>query len=114
MGKERREPKKNWKSIREVPISTINDHSLTIEGNANDFTQNVVERISSNESRGSSIARLGIPALIIQRTTSIGSRTESTKSHDGARPRSILSVVELSVEDMEPRMYVYIKINIKM
>jgi hypothetical protein len=113
MGQERRQPKKNWKSIREVPISTINDHSLTIEGNANDFTQNFVERISSNESRGSSLARLGIPALVIQRTTSIGSsrdrhssRTESTKSQDGARPRSILSVVEMSVEDIKPRMYV--------
>ena len=79
---------------------------MTIEGNANDFTQNFVERISTNESRGSSLARLGIPALIMQRTTSIASRTESTQSHDGARPKSILTIVEMSVEDIQPGTYV--------
>ena len=80
---------------------------MTIERNANDFTQSVGERLSSNASKGSSLTRLGIPALIMQRTTSIGSRTESTKSQDTIRPRSILSVVEMSVEDIKPRMYAY-------
>ena len=72
-----------------------------------DFIQSSIEKISSDKTSGATLSRLGIPALHLQRTASIRLKNESSKTlNEVVRPRSILSVVELSVDDTKHSMLV--------
>ena len=82
-------------------IATINDRSLTIE--QNDVTKCSSENRSLNNSKtDSTISRLGIPSLVIMRTASLNSKENIKDRQESLRPKSILSVVELSVEETPP------------
>ena len=99
MGKKRSE-KQYWNNIQEVNIATINDRSMTIEENDTDKSKSSAENRSSNSSKNdSTLSRLGIPSVVIQRTASFSRKGSFKNGQEPLRPRSILSVVELSVEE---------------
>ena len=103
MGKKRRE-KQYWNNIQEVNIATINDRSMTIEENDTDKTKSSSENRSSGSKNDSTLSRLGIPSVVIQRTASISRKGSFNNGQKPLRPRSILSVVELSVEETQENM----------
>ena len=101
MGNKQRE-KQYWNNIQEVNDATINDRSMTIERNDIDITKSSTERISGSDGKiDSTLSRLGIPALVIQRTSSISSSGCLKNGQGPLRPRSIVSVVEMSVEETQ-------------
>ena len=102
----KRRAKQYWSNIQEVNIATINDRSMTIEQNDLDITKSSSEkRSSSNSKTDSTLSRLGIsalvPAVVIQRTGSMSSKLSDKNVQGTLRPRSILSVVEMTVEETQ-------------
>ena len=80
---------------------------MTIEENDTDKTKSSSENRPTNDSKNdSTLSRLGIPSVVIQRTTSFGSKGSLKNGQKPLRPRSILSVVELSVEDTQENAWV--------
>ena len=80
---------------------------MTIEESDTDKTKSSSENRSTNDSKNdSTLSRLGIPSVVIQRTTSFSSKGSFKNGQKPLRPRSILSVVELSVEETQENAWV--------
>ena len=81
---------------------------MTIERNDIDVTKSSAEKISTSDGKtDSTLSRLGIPALVIQRTASIGSKGSIKYGQGPLRPRSIISEVEMSVEEIQDNTLVH-------
>ena len=112
MGQTQKE-QKYWKNIPEVSISPNDDNTMEIDVNQKTDTPATVE--SSTTATDVSLPKLGIASLYhgIRTISTISitrSRHESSKSLQ-ERPRSVISEVELSIDDEKPNRSVNIYFN---
>ena len=107
---QKQKERKYWKSIKEVSVATIQDHSMTIEHAEISRSHTSITSPSAGRKISTSIkdaisTKLEVPSINLQRSATIRRKSENSKTlNETVRPHSILSVVELSVEDTKEFM----------